>query len=68
MKHTITINNQNTTEHIIHLDTKQIPLTIKPLPHNQAYQIHNTPIHTTTTKTLNEQTIQEIRQKNKKSF
>ena len=65
MKHTITINNKNTSEHIIHLDVEKVPLTIKPLPHNTAYQLQNTPILTTTTKTLNKQTIQQIRQKNK---
>ena len=65
MKHTITINQENKTEHIIHLDSEEIPLTIKPLPHNTAYQIQDTPILTTTTKTLNKQTIQQIREKNK---
>ena len=65
MKHTITINQENKTEHIIHLDAEKVPLTIKPLPHNTAYQIQDTPILTTTTKTLNKQTIQQIREKNK---
>ena len=65
MIHTIQVNKNNTTEHIIHLDHQEVPLTIKPLTHNQAYQIQDTPIHTTTTKTLQENTIQEIRQKNK---
>lgn len=63
MKHTLTINNKNTTEHIIHPDHQEVPLTIKPLPHNVAYQIQDTPIHTTTTQTLQENTIQQIRQK-----
>ena len=65
MKHTLTINNKNKTEHIIHLDQKQIPLTIKQLPKNTAYQIQNTPILTTTTQTLHKQNPRTIRQKNK---
>ena len=64
MKHTITINQENTTEHIIHLD-QHLPINIKPLPNTIAYQIRNTPILTTTTQTLTNQTIQQIRQKNK---
>lgn len=64
MKHTITINEENTTEHILHLD-QHLPLTIHKLPSYQAYSIRDTPIYTTTTMTLNHNTINEIRQKNK---
>jgi len=64
MKHTIKINTKNNTQHIIHLD-QHLPITITKLPPNQAYQIQDTPIHTTTTQTLNQQTIHQIRQKNK---
>ena len=65
MKHTLTINTKNTPEHIIHLDQQKIPLTTKPLPPQIAYQIHNTPILLTTTKTLKKQKINQIQQKNK---
>lgn len=64
MKHTLTINNKNKTEHIIHLD-QHLPINIKPLPQHITYQIHNTPILTTTTKTLTKQTIKQILQKGK---
>ena len=64
MIHTIQVNKTNKTEHIIHLD-QHLPINIKPLPGNIAYKIQDTPIHTTTTKTLQENTIQQIRQKNK---
>ncbi len=64
MKHTITINNKNKTEHIIHLD-QHLPINIKPLPQHIAYQIHNRPIITTTIRTLQKETITNIRQKNK---
>ena len=65
MKHTITINQENNPSHIIHLDQKKIPITIKKLPKTIAYQIQNIPILTTTTKTLQKLTITQIRQKNK---
>ena len=65
MKHTITINQENNPSHIIHLDQKKIPITIKKLPKTIAYQIQNIPILTTTTKTLKNMTITQIRQKNK---
>ena len=65
MKHTITINQENNPSHIIHLDQKKIPITIKKLPKTVAYQIQNIPILTTTTKTLKNMTITQIRQKNK---
>ena len=64
MKHTIIINQKSAIEHVIYLDN-YLPLTIKKLPTNMAYKIHNTPIYTTTTRTLNKLTIQKIRQKNK---
>ena len=64
MKHTITINQKSAIEHVIYLDN-HLPLTIKKLPTNMAYKIHNTPIYTKTTRTLNKLTIQKIRQKNK---
>lgn len=65
MKHTLTVNQQNTPEHIIHLDYQQLPLNVKPLPKTVAYQIQDTTIHVTTTQTLQNQTLQQIRQKNK---
>ena len=65
MKHTITINQENNPSHIIHLDQKKIPLTIRKLAKTVAYQIQDTPIVTTTTETLKNLTITEIRQKNK---
>ena len=64
MIHTIQVNKTNKTEHIIHLD-QHLPINIKTLPSNVAYQIQDTLIHTTTTRTLQENTIQQIRQKNK---
>jgi len=51
MKHTITVNQENLTEHIIHLD-QHLSITIQPLPRHIAYKIQDTPIITTTTKTL----------------
>lgn len=64
MIHTIQVNKTNKTEHIIHLD-QHLPINIKTLPPNVAYKIQDTPIHTTTTQTLQENTLQQIRQKNK---
>lgn len=64
MKHTIQVNNTNTTEHIIHLD-QHLPINIKQLPNTVAYQIQNTPILTTTTQTLEKTHTNTIRQKNK---
>lgn len=65
MKHTITINQENNIAHIIHLDQENLPIIIKKLPKTVAYIIQNKPILTTTTKTLKNLTIKEIRQKNK---
>ena len=58
MKHTIQVNNKNRPEHIIHLD-QHLPITIQPLPRHIAYKIQNTPIITTTTRTLQTETIKE---------
>ena len=64
MKHTIHVNNKNLAEHIIHLD-QHLPINIKPLPHTIAYKIQDTPIITTTTQTLQKETITSLRQKSK---
>jgi len=64
MKHTITVNQENLTEHIIHLD-QHLPITIQPLPGHVAYKIQDTPIITTTTKTLQKETINTLLQKAK---
>lgn len=64
MKHQITINQENKTQHIIHLD-QHLPIKIKPLPKTVAYQIKDTQILATTTKTLLQTKINTIRQKNK---
>ena len=64
MKHTIQVNNKNLTEHIIHLD-QHLPINIKPLPRHIAYKIQDTPIITTTTQTLQNETITSLRQKSK---
>lgn len=65
MKQTITINQENNTQHIVYLDQKQVPLKIKPLPPTVAYQLENTPILITTTQTLQNTNIHTIGQKNK---
>lgn len=65
MKDSIIINQRNNISHIIHLDQEKIPITIKKLPKTVAYMIQNVPILTTTTKTLQNLTITQIRQKNK---
>ena len=62
MKHTIQVNNKNQAEHIIHLD-QHLPINIKPLPRHIAYQIQDTPLITTTTSTLQKETIKSILQK-----
>jgi len=64
MKHTIQVNRENLTEHVIHLD-EHLPITITSLPHTIAYQIHDTPVLTTTTSTLENETLKSIRQKSK---
>ena len=64
MKHTLTVNQHNTTEHIIYLD-RHLPLTLQALPTEVAYQVYHTPILATTTRTLQDQRIHDIRQKNK---
>lgn len=65
MKHTIHVNNKNLAEHIIHLD-QHLPINIKPLPHTIAYKIQDTPIITTTTQTLQKETITSLRQNQNK--
>ena len=64
MKYTIQVNNKNNIGHMIYLD-EHIPLKINKLPENVAYKVADMSILATTTQTLKNTHLDELRQKNK---